>query len=295
MYMRSDVFNPGYLKQLELLRMRSRKSYLGSRQGGHVSLKRGHGIEFSDYRKYELGDNPRHIDWGVYARSERLYVKRFQEEQALSVVIICDGTASMATPDGEGKWEMARDIALSLTYVALMQHDSVRVAVPGHMVSPPFSTGSGFHRLAEMMDEVEPGGEMDFVEEVSRVVSQVRFPGIAIFISDLLMPPEHIQKAMNLMRAKNLDISVVQVVAPSDRDPLVGAQSVIAVDSETGEEVELQLDEATRKEYQYRFDQHSLTIKDFLHRHRIQYSQAFSEQGVQHFVIRELAGSSLLA
>ena len=86
----SETFTPAFLRQLELLRLRARRSYLGTRQGGHLSLKRGHGIEFSDYRKYELGDDPRHIDWSAYARSERLYIKRFREEQDLSVLLLLD-------------------------------------------------------------------------------------------------------------------------------------------------------------------------------------------------------------
>ena len=67
-----EAFTPQFLKQLEMFRINARRMFLGSKQGGHLSPKRGHGIEFSDYRKYELGDNPRHIDWGVYARTERL-------------------------------------------------------------------------------------------------------------------------------------------------------------------------------------------------------------------------------
>ena len=64
-------FTNEFLRQLELLRLQGRRAFLGTRQGGHLSIKRGHGIEFSDYRNYELGDHPRYIDWGVYARSER--------------------------------------------------------------------------------------------------------------------------------------------------------------------------------------------------------------------------------
>ena len=84
------LLNQAFLKQLELLKINSRRSFLGSRQGGHASIKRGHGIEFSDYRKYVPGDDPRHIDWNVYARTERVYVKRFQEEQDLSVFIFLE-------------------------------------------------------------------------------------------------------------------------------------------------------------------------------------------------------------
>ena len=99
-----EAFTPEYLRQLELLRIRARRAFLGTKQGGHVSLKRGHGIEFSDFRQYQPGDDPRHIDWSVFARSERLYVKQFQEEQDLTVLLLIDSTASMVTPSNEKKW-----------------------------------------------------------------------------------------------------------------------------------------------------------------------------------------------
>ena len=79
------TFDSSYLAQLELLRLESRNKFLGSRQGGHLSLKKGHGIEFSDYWQYEIGDNPRYIDWKAYGRTDKLYVKQFQEEQDLLV------------------------------------------------------------------------------------------------------------------------------------------------------------------------------------------------------------------
>ena len=94
-----NTFTSEYLKSLELLKLKARRAFLGMREGGHTSIKRGHGIEFADYRKYELGDDLRHIDWGVYARSDRLYLKRFREERDLSLLLLVDGTNSMFVPE----------------------------------------------------------------------------------------------------------------------------------------------------------------------------------------------------
>ena len=101
-----EVFTPAILRQLEMLKLSSRRAFLGQRQGAHLSLKRGQGVEFYDYRKYELGDNPRHIDWGLYGRSERIYVKRFREEQSLSVLVLLDSSPSMGVVPVQGisKW-----------------------------------------------------------------------------------------------------------------------------------------------------------------------------------------------
>ena len=290
-------FTPEFLKKLELLQLRSRRAYLGSRQGGHTSLKRGHGIEFSDYRKYELGDNPRHIDWGVFARSERLYVKRFQEEQDLSVFFVLDGTCSMNTPASDGKWNLAKNICLALSYVALMQHDTVFLSVPGQFDSPAYSGGRSFHILADQLSGISAVEEGELDRKLSRGLSRIRFPGVAILVSDLLMPFEEIVRVINMLRAKNLDITVIQVLGESDVDPLslvqAGSPGAYVVDSETGEELELTLDDEAREEYGYLLMQHNRKIREFLVEANVHYQLALSSYSVSEFIFENLSGTGL--
>ena len=144
-------FTPAFLSQLELLNLQSKRAYLGTRHGGHRSLKRGHGIEFSDYRVYVPGDNPRDIDWAVYARSDRLYVKRFQEEQALTVLVILDTSPSMTAVMADRKWERAREIGLALSYIALMQQDGVAICAPGYITTPTLWGVRAMHGLAKFV------------------------------------------------------------------------------------------------------------------------------------------------
>jgi len=290
-----DTFTPTFLHQLELLKIRSRRSFLGTRQGGHLSLKRGHGIEFSDYRKYELGDNPRHIDWGVYGRSDRLYVKRFQEEQALSVLIITDASASMNTPPSSAKWAMARDLSLALSYIVLMQQDSVSLCIPGSLHTPPAHGVKLIHHLGSKISEITPGPVDNFEEEIQKSLAKIRFPGVAIFISDFLLPLQDIFKVINLLRAKNLDVSTIQVLSPEDLHPLEDTNSAIAVDSESGEEVQLDLDRLSREEYKHLLDTHNRRLREFLADSRISCSLAVSDQALSDFVIQHLPGTGLLS
>lgn len=290
-----EIFTTKFLHKLELLKLRSRRSYLGTRQGGHASIKRGHGIEFSDYRKYELGDSPRHIDWGLYARSERLYVKRFKEDQDLSVFIALDGTQSMHVPEANSKWTMGRDLALSIAYVALMQHDRVSLCVPGISDSPPYSGAKAIHRFGEQLLKLDTSTKADFVSGMARSASRIRFPGIAIIISDLLMPFEDIQHSINLLRAKNLDISVIQVLGPEDVDPLQDMDAVVAIDSESGREIQLDLDKDVREEYGYLLVQHNKRLQNFFAESRIAYTLALSTQALDDFVVDNLSKSGLLS
>ena len=89
------LFTPQFLARLETLRVRTRRRFLGSRPGGHLSLRRGSGLEFADYRPYTLGDDPRYIDWKLYSRTDRLYIKLFQEEEDLYTYLFLDLSASM--------------------------------------------------------------------------------------------------------------------------------------------------------------------------------------------------------
>lgn len=289
-----ESFNRDLLRQLELLKLQGRRAFLGSRQGGHLSLKRGHGIEFSDYRQYELGDNPRHIDWGVYARSDRLYIKRFQEEQDLPVLLLLDTSSSMTTPAAERKWERARDVALAIAYVALMQQDSVRIGVLGRFVSPNYYGARAIHQVGDLLLGVAPGGQVDFPRAVRDAASQVRFPGVAIMISDFLLPFDQIQAAFGSLRAKNLDITAIQVLSESDRNPLAYGEPVIAVDSEDGREIELMLDDQTRAEYDQLLERHTARLTDYFAESRIGFSRVHTNEALDAYLVRGLTTTGLL-
>lgn len=290
------VFTPEFMRQLELLRLRARRAFLGTRQGGHQSLKRGHGIEFSDYRNYEPGDDPRHIDWSIFARNERLYVKIFQEEQDVNVLLIIDASSSMLVPRQDKKWETARDIAIALAYIALLQQDRVTLSIPGVYHSPFYQGGGAVQRLGNDLQKlrIEGGSEQELRRGVQQAVARVRFPGIAVFLSDFLMPFSEIEAIFNILRSKNLDITAIQVLGANDLRPLEDNGRVIAVDSESGQEVQLNLDDEDRTEYRRLLREHNDKLQSFFSGARIAYSLALAEEGVPDFVIQKLAKSALL-
>lgn len=289
-----ETFTPSYLKQLEMLRLRARRSFLGMKQGTHLSLKRGHGVEFADYRKYELGDNPRHIDWGVYARSEKLYVKTFREEEDMTVLILLDSSASMRTPAGENKWEMARDLALSLAYVSLLQQDQVVMSVLGSFHSPHYSGGRAIHHIGSALASLKPKPAISFLREIQLAVARIRFPGKAILISDFLMPFEDIEAGLLALRSKNLDIAAIQVLSPSDIQPLSQAAEAIAVDSESGQEVELILDDQTRRDYSQLLTEHNDHLEQHLKDQNISFARVVSNSKIGDCVVNDLTAVGLL-
>lgn len=289
-----ETFTPALLRQLELLKIRSRRAYLGTRQGGHLSLKRGHGIEFSDYRRYELGDNPRHIDWGVFARSDRLVVKTFREEQDLNVLVLLDTSASMFTPLSDNKWSRGCEIALALAYIALMEQDSVSVAAPGVFESPFYYGARAIHDLTKSLlgSQLNPSGNFERAAQLA--INRVRFPGVAVFVSDFLMPLPQVQALVNLMRAKNLDITAIQLLGPGDITPLRDEGDVIAVDSETGEQMDLALDSRQREQYAALLEDHNKRVQEILSSARVRYVRAETATPLADFLIGSLAVTGLL-
>src|ERR1041385_2087599 len=118
-------FNSQFLNQLETLRLRTRKEFLGGHAGIYSSPRRGTSLEFADYRRYSPGDDLRYLDWGIYARSDRLYVKLFREEVDLFAYLFIDASGSMAFPSPPQKFLPATHVALALSYVILANQDQI--------------------------------------------------------------------------------------------------------------------------------------------------------------------------
>src|SRR5271170_4630777 len=114
-----EEFTPDFLARLEHLRIKTRREFEGLGKGAHLSPKRGSSLEFSDFRHYAMGDDFRYIDWGLYGRTDKLYIKLFKEEEDLLTYIFLDASASMAYPAGDRKFESAVATALALAYISL--------------------------------------------------------------------------------------------------------------------------------------------------------------------------------
>src|SRR5947207_15525834 len=111
------AFTPDFLSRLEQLRVKTRREYMGAGKGSHLSPRRGSSLEFSDFRHYSMGDDFRYIDWGLYGRTDKLYIKLFKEEEDLLTYIFLDASASMGYPSRDAKFESAVAMALALAYV----------------------------------------------------------------------------------------------------------------------------------------------------------------------------------
>ena len=293
--MLSGPFTPKFLTQLEALRLRTRKEFLGSHPGSYSSPRRGTSLEFADYRRYSPGDDLRYLDWGIYARSDRLYVKLFREEVDLFAYVFVDASASMGFPARAEKFAPASHVALALAYVILANHDHVKL----HLLQENGSASPFYRRRRRMTDCVDffaaatPSGALDLAASLSGHLQRLRRPGKAILISDFLMPAAAYQQGLNLLRAFNLDIAAIQVLARHEVDPVFPSGSLALVDSESQREMKYQWNDKARRDYQTRLAHHNLELKSFCHQSGIHYSLYVNDRDLSDFVFATLPAIGL--
>jgi uncharacterized protein (DUF58 family) len=291
-----EPFSPTFLTQLETLRLRTRKEFLGGQTGSYSSPRRGTSLEFADYRRYAAGDDLRYLDWGIYARTDRLYVKIFREEVDLFAYVFIDASASMAFPSRAQKFSPASHVALALSYVILANHDHVKL----HILQGTTGSASPFYRGRRRMsdcvafaDSVSPNGSLELGPSLGEHLKKLRRPGKAILISDFMMPVANYQRGLNLLRAYNLDIAVIQILSRQEVDPDFPSGNVTLIDSETQNEVQYRWTNETRRSYQAKLAHHNVELRSFCHQSGIHYSLYVTDRNLADFVFATLPAIGL--
>ena len=260
----------------------------GGLKGGRRSVKRGQSVEFADYREYTPGDDLRQLDWNVYARLERLFVKLFVEEEDVSVTLLIDASASMAT-GRPAKLLFAKRAAAALGYIALASEDRVAVsALTGRVARKRASMrGSGrIFRLLADLSAIEPtDGPTDLVAAVRHAAAQLHGRGVVILISDLLDPAA--DKIIRELAATGSELIVMHVLSPDELDPLLEGDLRL-VDVETGDGIDVTVDLATIDAYKARLSAWKAGFADLAAKRRSSYVDLSSEANLADLMFTEL-------
>lgn len=292
-------FDSQTLRLLDSFALRTRRSFYGARQGAHRSLRRGHGVEFAEYRSYEIGDNPRYIDWNLYARSDKIYVKRYLEEETVSFFIVIDGSRSLTHPALQLKWNAAAHLAACASYVALAHQDPVTISILGGAHSPSFWGTRAFPSIQKFLDGVTASGDsslpskLNITEAARRAATRVSFPGICLFISDFLYPLDEVASIINSFRARNMEMHAVQVLGPMDIDPSPGATGGTLIDSETGEPLGLSLDPQARTRYAQALSTHIDRIRTHCYGAQVDFVSMVAKEPLSHASLETLTSMGL--
>jgi len=240
--MRANLLSPEVLASLSNLDLVARAAVHGFLIGLHRSPQFGFSQEFAEYRAYSEGDDPRFIDWNVYARTERTYIKRYLGETNTHLVVLLDASASMAyTSGGVSKLQYAKFLAATLAYLASRQHDAVGLIIFDEKVRehrPPSSRIGKLHAVLHAIDRAEPGTGTELTVPFDRFRQYQSGRGLVAVISDFYCDPEAMIKAVQPLAYQGQDVILFQVLDPQELEPEL-KESALLEDMETGEAMEV--------------------------------------------------------
>ena len=250
--------------RIKNLQMRARVIVEGFYAGIHRSPYHGFSVEFSEYRQYTPGDDLRYLDWRLLARSDRAYVKRFEDETNLLCYVVVDTSKSMgygagsSKTVGHAKHEYARTLAATLAYFLHQQRDAVGLLLFDEEVvdyAPPRHRPGHLRRLMAMLQHEPRGHATDLAKPLEQIAQMVRKRGLVVLISDLLADPDVLRTKLGYLRSRGHDVVVFRVLDPAELTFSFGEASIFE-DLETGRRIYID-PEAAREQYLERFRAHA--------------------------------------
>jgi uncharacterized protein (DUF58 family) len=233
--------------------------------GMHRSPDFGFSQEFAEYQAYTPGDDLRHVDWNVYARTERMYLKRYRGETNSPLTILLDASNSMQFGShGVNKMDYARYLSASLFYLALHgQRDAAGLITFDDEIRDyirPSTRQGQLHRLLAGLEHAEARARTDFAKPARYFQEFLKRRGIVLIVSDFWESPESVVKTLEPLRINGNEVVLFHVLDPEDVRPALNGPSIL-VDMETQEQLETTPD-FTKKEYRERVDAHIADLRD---------------------------------
>jgi len=257
---RGDLLTPEELASLGGIEILAEAVVEGFFMGLHRSPHRGFSAEFAELRGYRPGDDLRHIDWRMFARSDRYYVKQFEEETSLRGHILLDVSASMGWSSRPGtlptKLWYGRSLAAALALLLLRQGDRAGLALFDERIRGWLSSRGGrkqWTEFARLLDNPPASGTTDASSAIRQVALRLRRRGLVVLISDLLVDPEETLRSLRYLRHRDHQVLVFHLFDPGERD-LTGSGDARFRDPETGEDLVVDVSDV-RTEYREAVDQ----------------------------------------
>ena len=259
----ASFIDPQTLMRIKRLQLRARIVVQGFLSGLHRSPHHGFSVEFSEYRQYVPGDDTRYLDWRLYARTDRYYIKRFQEETNLRCHLLVDLSRSMGYGSLQyTKIEYARTCAATLAYFLSMQRDAVGLVTFDQEIAdyvPARYRPGHLHRLMVCLERTVAGTSTDLSLALEQLAATTRKRGMVVLISDLLADTEALRTRLGFLRSQGHEVVLLRVLDPTELD-FTFDQPQMFVDMESGRD--LYVDPLAAKElYDRNFTKHSAEIE----------------------------------
>jgi len=292
--MSAPLFDAEFLKRIERLAVVARRSFRGSGHGERRARTHGASTEFRDHRIYAPGDDLRHLDWNLYARHDRLHLKRFHDEQDVRVHLVLDASASMASGE-PSKFDAARRLVAALGWLSLTGQDTVVLhALGGENAEPPppLQGRVSARRLLTWLEDIEPAGRVDLEEGLLEVGRRARRPGIVFIVSDLLSSGA--ARGLERRGAARHQGHALHLLAPEEREPRLEGDLRL-VDSETGSDVVVSLSPRLLRIYRETLAGLEQELQAAARRVAATVTAIGSGDSVEDVIFRKLRASGLLA
>jgi uncharacterized protein (DUF58 family) len=257
------LLDPQFLTRLEQLELVSRKIFLGLMKGERRSKRKGQSVEFADYRNYVKGDDLRFLDWNLYARLDRLFIRLFMEEEDLHLYILLDNSLSMdyGTPT---KLHYAKQVAAALAFVGLVNLDRVAIAAFDERLTQSMPAARGrrsLWRVLDFLNKLQPAGPSNMKEALRTFSLKSSGKGIVILLSDF-MDKGGYEDALRYLVARQYDIYLIHVLSQQEIEPdLMGDLKLI--DIEDFDEAEVTVGGPLLRRYKQNLASYRAALQDF--------------------------------
>jgi uncharacterized protein (DUF58 family) len=299
------LLTPDLLRRLEQFQLLAARRAKSSAKGERRSKARGQSVEFADYRNYVAGDDFRRLDWNLFGRLDKLFLKLYEEERELPVRIFLDGSESM-TFGVPPKFDFARQVAAAVGYVALCGFDRVTV----HVFPDPDPSTTGLNAAAQSsemaargalravrgrkssmeyfqnLSQISARGTVDFNEALRRGALAARQAGVAVVLSDFLDPAGY-ESGLNALIGRGFHVNAVQILAPEELNPAAYGDLRL-IDSETGGMQEVTFGKFRLKAYQQSVQDFCQRLREFCQGRGIRFFNVSSDIALEQLLLQQL-------
>lgn len=291
--MASPILTADLLRRLEQLQLLAARRAKSSARGERRSRARGQSVEFADHRNYVSGDDLRYLDWNLYGRLDRLFLKLYEEERELPVRIFLDASESMTFGDPR-KFDFTRQVAAAVGYVALCGFD--RVSVQAFPDRPEESAVRGALRRVrgrksslqffQNLSQLTASGAVNLNDALRRGALEARQAGLAVVLSDFLDPAGY-EAGLGALVGRGFQVNAVQILAPEEIEP-TNFGDLRLVDSETGEHREVTFGKFRLKAYRQTVENFRQRLKEFCTARGISFFSVSSDTKLEDLLLRQL-------
>lgn len=302
--MAESLLTPELLRRLEQFQLLAARRAKSSARGERRSRARGQSVEFADYRNYVPGDDFRYLDWNLFGRLERLFLKLYEEERELPVRIFLDASESMTFGEPR-KFDFARQVAAAAGYVALCGFDRVSVIpfperlreaeADGALSTAELAARGALRSVRgkrsgmqffQNLSAVTAAGAASLNEALRRGALEARQPGLAIVLSDFLDPAGY-EAGLSALLGRGFQVDVIQILAPEELSPTTFGDLRV-VDSETGAEEEVTFGRHRLKTYQRTVQNFLQRLREYCKARGINCFTVTSDTSLQDLLLRQL-------